>query len=415
MNAAQASPPLTRVALYGNFGRGNLGNECTLAAARFGLANHLDECELFAVGAFPENLSSLHGLPAVAINADEPSSYIRVNEPRASLPVRLLRRIRNEWREFLRARRTLRGTDAFLVIGTGILEDDTGALGWFISLLRWLMAARLSGCVVGFVSVGAGPVRPGVPSLLVRLHLRLAHFVSYRDEFSRDWMQRIGVKVNDHAVMPDLAFALEHTSRAARPTRIAARPGIGLGVMEIESLSDSRITSSSQEEYLEQLGKLLREIAKAGSDVNIVYGDTAYDAGVAEHLLERSLRSEELSSESVALRGAGSFEELMDALAEQDVVIASRFHNLILSLLLGKPVIGLAYHDKHRDLLTQFGLGDFVHDLLAFDAEQVAAQVAVLLTDREVLAARINNRVAEYRDRLNFQFVRLAALCRTAR
>ena len=409
----QVRNPRPRVALYGNFGCGNLGNECTLAAAHVGLAGQMPDAEFFAIGADPAELSRLHGIEAAAI--DQFGRAVRDETGGAAdwLLVRLTKRLFNELREFRRARRALRGSNALLVVGTGILEDDTGALGWFISLLRWVVVARVSRCKVAFVSIGAGPVRPGLPSRLVRLQLRLAHYVSYRDEHGRDWMSRIGVNVNDHAVMPDLAFALNRPALPSGTPHDSAGRSVALGVMEIESLSHARITGTTQRRYVARLVELVSAIVQSGERVEIVYGDKAHDLSLAEELLDRCRRRlGDLPAERLAFRRAETYQALLDVLVDQDLVIASRFHNLILGLLLGKPVIAMAYHEQHRDLMTQFGLDEFVHDLLDFDPKQLTGQAMELLSASPALEQRIADRVEEYRRRLNAQFELLASLCR---
>ena len=65
-----------------------------------------------------------------------------------------------EVREYIRAWRTLEGTDMFVIPGTGLLTDAFGLSGWGpYGVLKWSLVARLRGCRVMFVSVGAGPVR----------------------------------------------------------------------------------------------------------------------------------------------------------------------------------------------------------------------------------------------------------------
>ena len=42
----------------------------------------------------------------------------------------------------------------------------------------------------------------------------------------------------------------------------------------------------------------------------------------------------------------------MQQIAEVEVVVASRFHNVLLALLLGKPVVSIAYNQKNDALMT---------------------------------------------------------------
>ncbi len=52
-------------------------------------------------------------------------------------------------------------------------------------------------------------------------------------------------------------------------------------------------------------------------------------------------------------------EELLRQLRETDAVISPRFHNLVLALMLDKPVIALSDLPKVTALLADLGLGRF--------------------------------------------------------
>ena len=52
-----------------------------------------------------------------------------------------------EVREYIRAWRVLKGTDMFVVPGTGLLTDAFGLAGWRpYGLFKWSLMARLRGC-----------------------------------------------------------------------------------------------------------------------------------------------------------------------------------------------------------------------------------------------------------------------------
>ena len=65
-----------------------------------------------------------------------------------------------EAREYVRAWRTLKGTDMFIIPGTGLLTDAFALAGWGpYGVFKWSLMAKLRRCRVIFLSVGAGPVR----------------------------------------------------------------------------------------------------------------------------------------------------------------------------------------------------------------------------------------------------------------
>lgn len=375
----------------------------------WGLSEHIDSVEFYAIGTDPVGLAALHGIEAVAIDPPEFGVTTRKADGASFLPIRVFRRLLHEWRQLRRARDVLRGTDAFIVAGTGLLEDDTDSFGWFFALLRWTVAARLRGCFVAFVSVGAGHVGPRLARLLVRAALRLAHYVSYRDQSSKEWMRKIGVRVDNHCIFPDLAFCLPVAGLTNRSLPDGEAVRIGFGVIAMEGRVAPSSVPDARARYLTQLAEFAASLKR--SEMAILYGDAAYDLPLAEDALDLSQRRlGECESTKVTLHHTATFQELMEALASLDVVIGARYHNLVLALLLGKPAIALAYHTKHYDLVEQFGLRQFAQDFLSFEAAELAKSLDEILGDWHSLAERIKRENACSRDKLQKQFVRLATL-----
>src|SRR5699024_3144925 len=52
--------------------------------------------------------------------------------------------------------------------------------------------------------------------------------------------------------------------------------------------------------------------------------------------------------------------EILKKLKEQDIVIGTRLHSLILALVVQKPIIGIAYHHKVKDFMNDIGCQDYL-------------------------------------------------------
>src|ERR1051326_335416 len=65
-------PAQGRIALFGNFGTGNLGNEATLQAMVYNVRRHLPTSDLWCVCPAPEKTALDLGIPAVSIRARWP-------------------------------------------------------------------------------------------------------------------------------------------------------------------------------------------------------------------------------------------------------------------------------------------------------------------------------------------------------
>ena len=110
----------------------------------------------------------------------------------------------------LRVFRRVRHLDLLLIAGSNQLADNFGGPRQFPYVnLRWSVLARLAGCRVAWLSVGAGPLHSPWSRRFVRASLRIADYVSVRDKGSLRVLREIGVR-RDVRIAPDLAHGLEH-------------------------------------------------------------------------------------------------------------------------------------------------------------------------------------------------------------
>ena len=79
-----------------------------------------------------------------------------------------------------------------------------------------------------------------------------------------------------------------------------------------------------------------------------------------------------------------------------EVVIASRFHNLICALRLARPTVSVGYAEKNRHLIGVLGLDEYCQDIEQLDASLLVAQAKAAYGEREVLTARIQRGTFEY-------------------
>ena len=109
----------------------------------------------------------------------------------------------------IRAIRHVRRLELLIVPGTGILDDFEGRpLGMPVAILAWCLAARLCGTRLAFVSIGAGPIEHPLSRWLMKTAAAMAHYRSYRDTVSKEFMESIGFDTRDDPIYPDIAFKL---------------------------------------------------------------------------------------------------------------------------------------------------------------------------------------------------------------
>lgn len=397
---------LRTIAFWGNFGSGNLGNEATLAAAIHQVRRRLPEAELRVICTDPAEALRQHGVDALPIRG-EPFRPV-IGAPSRS-PVHLLRRLGQEARGWSEARRGLEGVELLVMTGTGMLTDtDEGRFGLHYDLFRWATAARLSGAAVAVLGVGVEEIHRRSTGLLLRAALGMAAHRSYRDLQSRERLQKTGGDFSGDDICPDLAFGLPPlVSTSPPPVRGTRRRTVAVGLYALRNRGERDAADAAvYRGYLEKLRTLVLELRRRGDVPWLILGDLRHDRPVLEDL--RKLLCD--SGESVPDRGhlvSGRFEALREELASVDLVVASRFHNVLLGLELGKPVVSVGYEGKNAALMESMGVGDFSADVESFEPGWVLEKLDRWEQERERRLSIVAGRVAEARTALDAQLDRV--------
>jgi len=392
-----------KISFFGHFGTGNPGNEGTLLAIVSRLRLLFPNCEFCCVCSYPDNVVATLGIDAVPHTVRS----VRIWDRQVPLGRRLrmaVRGLSEEPREYVRAWRTLNGTDMFIVPGTGLITDAYRLAGWGpYGVFKWSLVARLRGCQVMFVSVGVGPVRSAPGRFLVRAALSLASYRSYRDPQSKEVVEVVGLRTRDDRIYPDLVFGLSPSLQSTAPTR-AGRPVVGLGLMEYAGkYSVANPQAGTYERYLESLAVFVGWLLDHEYDVKLLLGDA--DTFVVDDF--RRVLQERFASRTtgrVTDRPIDSVEELLSQISETDFVVATRFHNMVMSLLLDKPAIAISFHNKCSSLMSEMGLSEYCHDINRIDANALIEQFQALVQNADDVRQAISHRVETARRALDEQY-----------
>lgn len=401
--AAIATPP-KRIGLFGLFGNGNSGNDGSLEAMVAALRKAQPDIDLTCICAEPAVVRAAYGIAAVAIGSPP---FANMASRRAD---RLLRGVPHKAANWLHAVRLARRFDALIVPGTGILDDFCeGPSGMPAALFGWCLAAWASRTPVAFVSVGAGPIDHPISRRLMTAAARMARYRSFRDPISRDFMIGLGLDAADDPVCPDLAFALP-TPRAKPGAPQADAPlTVGVGVMAYSGWNaHPHAGGAIYRDYLAKMARFVDLLLGRGCRVRLLTGDAVDERAIADlnGLLAApaDVRRERLTASPTA-----SLHELMRQIAEVDLVVATRFHNVVCALKMGRPTISVGYAAKNQALLAEFGLGEFHQHVERLDLDLLVAQFDRLSAERDRRQPRILERNLEFQERLRRQDAQLMA------
>jgi polysaccharide pyruvyl transferase WcaK-like protein len=397
-----------RIALWGNFGALNLGNECTLAAAVSNIRARLPDAELIAICRDPEDTAKRHRIAGIPMSGRGQPAEAR----RYPKLVRILRLVGREAAAWVRAFRHASTIDALLITGSGILSDEgEGTLGLPYELFKWSLVTKLRGKQLFYVSVGADSIARPMSRAFLKGALKLADYRCYRDVHSAKLLQSLGFRTDQDVVRPDLAFSLPRSVAVTHGAVMSERGGlrprrVAVGVFNYRGRGQANSAdAAAYHAYLDRICSLIQWLLAREYQVRVVIGDFNYDEDVRlDARAELARRGLELTSPLFADEPATSFEQLLDQLSAVDFVIASRYHNVLLGLLLGKPVVSLSYEGKHEALMRAMGLADYCQTIDDLDVKRLVEQFQRLEKNADSLRAVIVERVAANRASLEEQY-----------
>ena len=389
-----------RVGVFGLFGAGNFGNDASLEVMLNFLRGVRPDAELICVNCHPENVTRDFSIASLPMRPPVPAGrYFRIVD-------RMLLRLPRALHMWIWTIRQVGRFDALIIPGTGILDDfRERPQGVPLSLFLWCLAALCCRTKVAFVSVGAGPIHNRVTRWLMKSAARTASYRSYRDQVSRSFMLSIGVKAQNDPVVPDIVFNLPMAQRSLRSGD--QQMAVGIGVMAYYGWYGTN--SQAQEIYATYIDKITRFIVwllDRGHHVRVVIGEDTDWTAVCDVLEATAALRPGLPDGSIAADTASSVHDVMAQLAETDLVVATRYHNVVCALMLGKPTISIGYAKKNDALLADMHLREFCQYIESLDVDLLTEQFSRLASDRGRHEAEVRSANNAFRERLREQDAR---------
>src|SRR5690242_14201068 len=278
-----------RVGLYGNFGAGNLGNECTLQAVVERILGRRPDARLLCFCTDPQDVQTRHGIAAFPSEAIHKvgAKGLQARQPRSRITriVRItFKRIPLELVHWVKCLRAVSRMDMLIVAGTGIVADYMcGPLSWPYDIFKLSTLSVLCRVKFVFLSVGVGPIRHPLSRWFLTRSLALAHYRSYRDGASRQYLEKIGFNTDRDFVYPDVVFGLSRddlvTGGEAGRKRV-----IGLGLKDYGS--NEQIEPEAFREYLDKMAGFVAWLQANDYAVRLLIGDFQYDTRVVEEFVD---------------------------------------------------------------------------------------------------------------------------------
>jgi len=399
----------SKIVIFGNFGTGNFGNEATLQAVHLNLRRLMPDAEFACICSCPAIASAAQNIAAFPISPTILTGWT----PRSRV-ARLLRRIvfgiPNELYRWVAGFRLLKGADALIVPGTGLLTDVHDLVSWGpYGVFRWSVLAKLRGCKLLFVSVGVGPLYGRLGREFAKLALGLADFRSYRDMSSLECLKSIGFAAANDRVYPDLAFSLP-TALIPRDKTRECRPVAGLGLMHHAHMyGDIAHDDETYRNYTETFLALAKWLQNSGYDIRLLIGELSDPVSEFSRLLDEKLPRQ--GSTRVVLAPVKSVEDLLAQFADTDFAVVTRFHNIVFALLNDKPVISVSFHSKCAALMDDMGLSEYCLQIDRLEIDELVEKVSCVQERLPQLKALIASRKEKFRVSLEEQYQLIVSHC----
>lgn len=442
---------IARIGIFGHYGNENLGDEAITTAVIQNIRMRMPQAVLCLFSVNPHDTAQRYGIPAIPVRKtsttkDTASRFTAGKEAgmtaggqRPSAILEALKRgikkvpglypvvaaaknlpslaaeLVEEAKFLLRAREKLKELDLLLIAGSNqFLDSFGGPLGFPYTLLKWTLLAKSTGVKVVFVSVGAGPLESRMSKLLIGAALIFSDYISFRDRASKHLIVEEAFFRKNGAVYPDLAYSLlwntEKQQESSKKSGIS-RPVVGINPM---AMYDSRYwyvhDDIKYKTYVRKLAWFSSVLLREGYPVFFFPTQPKDENVIRDVMAELDDGLADVMECSAQVRTARSVDEIMAILESADLVVATRFHGTLLSLLAGKPVLGICYYRKAVDLMYEVGQGDYVVELDHFDVDELLQKFRMLEKNADQEAEKIRRKNEEYQVALSEQYEHVLGL-----
>jgi|WetSurMetagenome_2_1015567.scaffolds.fasta_scaffold00167_7 polysaccharide pyruvyl transferase WcaK-like protein len=395
-----------KIYFIGNFGNGNIGNECTLQAILHHCRKYLPDAEITGVCANPGDVSGRHDIHAIPISDRHKKRRPNRDSITVKIAQKILLEIPEEILRWIKAFHSLKGVNMLIMTGTGMItDDDDGSWGLPYELMKWTLIAKIRHSRVLYVSVGAEPIHHWMTKWFFKLALFLADYRSFRDAKSKEYLRGIGIDVNQDPVYPDLAYSLPLTEMQYRVSDERARDVIGVGLLDYAGQGRRVREGNEHGQYIGQIVNIITWLIENHYIVRILIGDMNYDNRVKQEI--KAL----IAQRGIPYEGAQIIDEpictvsnLLAQLSQTEMIIASRFHNVLLSLMLNIPAISLSYSKKNDALMSEYGLSQYCQRIDRLDMGLLKDQFVDLRDAAADLIPNLKEKTEEFRRELARQY-----------
>jgi polysaccharide pyruvyl transferase WcaK-like protein len=453
------------IGLFDHMGWGNMGDAAIHESFIANITKRQPGTQLVAFSLYPDDTRQRHGLPCYPIRWWYPGSKAPVVEAADTSGTKRTFRsfvksnptlyalgkpiysLLQELAHLIRSYGVVRSLDLLVIAGGGQLCELHGELPY--NVFKFCLLARLARTPVYIVGVGADLLKRSANRFFARWAVRMANYVSFRSVESKALVRGLGVHKVLH-VCPDPAYGLDYrvylsskSSVRLAPTqagalfrelgidvqrRFAPRPAVPADTSEhhLQRLPDAatlkvglnpisycdprrwpRKDAAVYERYLRELTIFSSWLLAQNYHVEIFTSDVM-DVYALEDVRNRLLTGDTPAvAAKLSFRPVLTLRDLFAQMSTFDFVVTSKYHGVIFSHLLGKPVIALSYLPKINDLMRTVGHDHYCLNIEHIHAGWLIERFQRLVRDTNELKSLFRKTADAYADALRVEFDKL--------
>ncbi|SFQ60787.1 polysaccharide pyruvyl transferase CsaB [Priestia endophytica DSM 13796] len=346
---------MMRVGIIGNYGHDNNGDEAILS----GILTQLNTLgirkgEIVIFSNNPSNTESRYNIKAVPLLHKKGNFILSV-----------LHTVKQSFK-------IMKDLDLLIIGGGGLLMDMYKRDAPLYSTLGLL--GYYAKCRVVIYGVGAGPITTKAGKFFIKTLANKADSISVRDVKSKELLKDIGIR-KEIDIIGDPAFAIEPVRKRSKTNELKK-----VAVTAVPYFSKQywpQRDDSKYEAYVKGMAQNLDElIEKKGATVTFFSTKYPQDVEVTREIYDMMTYKQFVRLKDENLHP----DEIVKLCAEQDLIIGTRLHSLILSVVASTPVLGVGYHHKVEHFLQALGKEEHFVEIGALQEKDTFLQKVQAMT-----------------------------------
>jgi polysaccharide pyruvyl transferase CsaB len=344
-----------KIALLGYYGHDNMGDEAILESIKQFLKNWNEDTDLVVISDRPDKVYSEHGIQAVKKLHQLSTGF--------KSPLRFLK-------DLVKIAKEIRNSNALIIGGGGLFHDYFKAAPYAIGEILF---ARMSGKPVIILAVGVGPYKTKLARLMGKIILNQVELITVRDEVSRQWLIKMGVKRPPVHLTYDPVISLEPQVKHSQ---------IDLGEKKCPWFGMSIRPWPYDQEYVDKMVQIADHVVSK-YEAQVVFIPMHYGP---DNTLSHDIKNKmKLKKSAKVLDDRFTIYELMDVMGKMDIVIGMRLHSLIIASKMNVPVVGLIYDPKVESYLKIIGQECYACNINGLKVEDLKGQIERVYNNQEAI------------------------------